>query len=287
MYGRRLELVPNGAPDQVLVQLVNSVQPQTGAPVQEQPPLLGPLPLPGTAGISGTSATAGAAAADGLSVFHVLPDVAEQARMLLMQARLAGGNQSVPEQLHLVADVSGDPVGLAWLAALRQQARQMHLALREYDGVATAAQVLQAGLPVIFLGSAAALRDCLGAAGSGPIFVSAATAAPLLPRLSEIQAARLRLILPWHTSSAAPDLVAAYREAAYSVGLILIEALKRTGRQIGPTQLMQQLERLRDFSTPAFGKISLGAGQHHASHGGQLLGVKSGQLVLLRLIAIP
>ncbi|BBB67471.1 hypothetical protein UNDYM_3218 [Undibacterium sp. YM2] len=267
VYGRKLELLVNPAPDQVFVEvasLQSGVQAASSSRIEaNRRAVIGPLPAPGLASFSDTLAQ---------DSFHLLPSMREQASALLAQAALdardVANNNRATQQLTLIYDRGNDPALHALLKELREQARDNHQSLREQIWSAKARQPVEA---VIYLGSPANLREVLAATGEGLVYASAIHIGPSSLQLPPAQAARLRLLLPWHTSSPVFDLPAAYNDAAYAAGMVLIEALKRSGRQLGRAELLQQLNQLRDFTIPGFGAISFHSGQHHGSRGGQLL----------------
>lgn len=269
VYGRKLELLVNPASDQVFVEvasLQSGVQAASSSTIEvNRLAVIGPLPVPGLASFS-----------DALTVnsFHLLPSMREQASALLAQAALdardVANNNRATQQLTLIYDQGNDPAMHALLKELRQQARDNRQSLREQIW---SAKARQPGEAVIYLGSAANLREVLAATGEGLVYASAIHTGPASLQLPPAQAARLRLLLPWHTSSPVFDLPAAYNDVAYAAGMVLIETLKRSGRQLGHTELLQQLNQLRDFTIPGFGAISFHSGQHHGSRGGQLLAV--------------
>ncbi|MFZ6733559.1 c-type cytochrome [Undibacterium sp. Ji42W] len=262
VYGRKLELLLNPSADQVFVE-VASLQTRQSTTEAKVLPDIGQLPLPGVANFSDTLAPVS---------FQLLPTIREQASALLTQAALdargAAPNNRATQQLTLIYDLGNDPALHALLKVLRQQARDNHQSLREQ---VWSAKVRKPGEAVIYLGSSANLREVLAATGDGLLYASAIHIGEASLQLPPAQAARLRLLLPWHTSSPVFDLPAAYSDAAYAAGMVLIEALKRSGRQLGRPELLQQLSQLRDFTVSGFGEISFRPDQHYGSHGGQLL----------------
>ncbi|MFZ6778916.1 c-type cytochrome [Undibacterium sp. Ji83W] len=277
VYGRKLELLVNPASDQVFVEVASL---QAGlqaisysATDANKLAVIGSLPLPGVANFSDMPAS---------NNFYLLPSIREQASALLTQAALdarsdisGSAPDNVPgnkasQQLTLIYDLGNDPALHALLKELREQARVNHQSLREQIW---SAKVRKPGEAVIYLGSAANLREVLASIGDGLVYASAIHIGHASLQLPPAQAARLRLLLPWHTSSPVFDLPTAYSDAAYAAGMVLIEALKRSGRQLGRAELLQQLDQLRDFTVAGFGKIGFHPGQHHGSHGGQLLAV--------------
>lgn len=283
VYGRKLELIVNPASDEVFVE-VGSLQSslQTGLQIASNSAteanklaVIGTLPMPGLANFSDPSVP---------NSFHLLPSIREQASALLTQAALdARGNAGAASgnvlgnkatlQLTLIHDLGNDPALHALLKELREQARANHQSLREQ---VWSAKVRKPGEAVIYLGSAANLREVLATTGNSLVYASAIHIGEASLQLPPAQAVRLRLLLPWHTSSPVFDLPTAYSDAACAAGMALIEALKRSGRQLGRAELLQQLNQLRDFTVPGFGKISFHPGQHHGGHGGQLLAVDAG-----------
>lgn len=273
VYGRKLELLVNPAPDEVFVEVGNLQSSlQTGLQVALNSTseagklaVIGTLPMPGLANFSDMPVA---------KSFHLLPSIREQASALLTQAAVdyrgdVLGNKAT-QKLTLIHDLGNDPALHALLKELREQARANHQSMREQ---VWSAKVRKPGEAVIYLGSAANLGEVLAATGDGLVYASAIHSGPASLQLPPAQAARLRLLLPWRTSSPVFDLPTAYSDAAYAAGMVLIEALKRSGRQLGRAELLQQLDQLRDFTIPGFGKISFHPGQHHGSHGGQLLAV--------------
>ncbi|MES2037088.1 MAG: hypothetical protein V4495_04570, partial [Pseudomonadota bacterium] len=269
VYGRKLELLLNPAPDQVFVE-VASLQNMSQAAINSttdanKMTVIGSLPTPGVANFFDMPVS---------NNFYLLPSLREQASALLTQvaldARSAFLNNRATQQLTLIHDLDNDPALHALLKELREQARVNHQSLREQ---VWSAKVRKPGEAVIYLGSAANLREVLAATGNSLVYASAIHIGEASLQLPPAQAARLRLLLPWHTSSPVFDLPTAYSDAAYAAGMVLIEALKRSGRQLGRSELLQQLNQLRDFTIPGFGKISFHPGQHHGNHGGQLLAV--------------
>ncbi len=269
VYGRKLELLVNPAPDQVFVEVASLKSGAQAAPNSRieanRLAVIGPLPAPGIASFSDTLT---------VNSFHLFPSMREQASALLAQAALdardVANNNRATQQLTLIYDRGNDPALHALLKELRQQARVNHQSLREQIW---SAKVRQPGEAVIYLGSAANLREVIAATGDGLVYASAIHTGPASLQLPPAQAARLRLQLPWHTSSPVFDLPAAYNDVAYAAGMVLIETLKRSGRQLGRAELLQQLNQLRDFTVTGFGAISFHSGQHHGSRGGQLLAV--------------
>ena len=277
VYGRKLELLVNPAPDQVFVEvasLQSSLQGTLKATTDANKiTVIGSLPVPGVVNFSDMPIS---------NNFYLLPSIREQASALLTQAALdarsdisgaAPGNvpgNKASQQLTLIYDLGNDPALHALLKELRQQAQASHQSLREQIW---SAKVRKPGEAVIYLGSAANLGEVLAATGDGLVYASAIHIGPASLQLPPAQAARLRLLLPWHTSSPVFDLPTAYSDAAYAAGTVLIEALKRSGRQLGRAELLQQLNQLRDFTVPGFGKISFRPDQHYGSQGGQLLAV--------------
>ncbi|MFZ6743692.1 c-type cytochrome [Undibacterium sp. JH2W] len=272
VYGRRLELLINPTAEQAFVEVASAQdasRPQlqtTPYPVVEadRPALIGPLPMPGIANFSDSLAPGSV---------PILPSMREQASLLLAQAALDAPKDQAVQQLSIIYDLGNDPALSALLQELRQQARANHQSLREQIW---SAKVRKPGEAVIYLGSPAGLRDMLANSGDGLVYASAIHIGPASLQLPPAQAARLRLLLPWRTSRTVFDLPSAYSDAAYASGLVLIEALKRSGRQLSRAELLQQLKQLRDLTIPGLGKINLRPGLAHASLGGQLLTVDAG-----------
>ncbi|MBC3917146.1 hypothetical protein H8L32_06640 [Undibacterium sp. CY18W] len=280
VYGRQLQLLINPPPGEVLVEVANlqathktdlsnntnNARYTTNA--GSGTPVIGPLPLPGTVNFSDTVSPGS---------FHLLASMREQARALLTQVALDYPGGKAAQQIKLIYgadyDAGHDPALQLLLAELREQAGLLHQSLREQVWPARPARKSIQGEVVIFLGSATHLPDLLEAGGNGLIYASAIHLGPASLRLTPAQAGRLRLLLPWRTRSSSFDLATAYGDAAYASGLVLVEALKRCGRQLGRADLLQQLENLRDFPVPDFGKISFRPDLHHGSHAGQLLAV--------------
>lgn len=273
VYGRRLELLINPVPDQAFVEVAsvqNALQAHLKTELQATPysageankqVLISPLPMPGVANFSEWNIP---------NSFHLLPSIREQASALLSQAALDALGDKGTQQLTLIYDLGNDPALRALLKELRQQARGNHQSLREQIW---SAKVRKTGEAVIFLGGPDGLRDMLASSGDGLVYASLIHIGPASLLLPPAQAARLRLLLPWHTSTAVFDLPTAYSDAAYAAGMVLLEALKRSGRQLGRAELQQQLKQLRDFTIPGLGKINLHPGQAHGKPGGQLLTV--------------
>lgn len=262
LYGRKLELIVNPAPDQVFVEVAR-LQTRHSATEARVLPDIGALPLLGVVNFSDALAP---------NSFKLLPSLREQASTLLTQAAIdyrgyAPGNNAI-QQLTLIYDLDNDPGLHTLLKELREQARKNHQSLREQIW---SAKVRKPGEAVIYLGNAANLHEVMARTGDGLVYASAIHIGEASLQLPPAQAARLRLLLPWHTSNPMFDLPAAYGDAAYAAGMVLIEALKRSGRQLGHAELLQQLNQLRDFTVAGFGKISFHPGQHHGTHGGQLL----------------
>lgn len=265
VYGRKLELLINPAPDQVFVE-VASFQHASGALTDADRLLnIGVLQPPGLASLSDTLAA---------NSFSLMPSAREQALALLTQAasdsRGVAGNNKAIQQLTLIHEPGSDPALHALLKELRELARENHQSLREQTG---AAKARKPGEAVIYLGNPTRLGEVLAATGDGPVYASAIHTGPASLQLPTAQAARVRLLLPWHTSSPVFDLPTAYGDAAYAAGMVLTEALKRAGRQLDRAELLQQLKQIRDFHIAGFGKISFQAGQQHTVQGGQLLEV--------------
>ncbi|MFZ6874000.1 c-type cytochrome [Undibacterium sp. Di27W] len=284
VYGRRLELLINPTAGQAFVE-VASVQDTSRPEFQTQlqatpypvveadrPALIGPLPMPGIANFSDSLAPGS---------FPILSSMREHASALLAQAALDAPKDKAAQQLTLIYDMGNDPALPALLQELRQQARANHQSLREQIW---SAKVRKPGEAVIYLGGPAGLSAMLANSGDGLVYASAIHIGPASLQLPLAQAARLRLLLPWRTSSTVFDLPGAYSDAAYASGMVLIEALKRSGRQLSRAELLQQLKQLRDLMIPGLGKISLRPGQAHASLGGQLLTVDAahGRFTTLR-----
>lgn len=267
VYGRRLQLLINPLPGEVLFEVANlqvelpSSDTVGAANEGSRLPVIGRLPMPGVANFSDLVSPGS---------FRLLPSMREQARALLTQIALDYPAGKTKQQVKLVYDADHDSALELLLTDLREQAHLLHQSLREQ--VLPARESIQGDL-VIFLGSATHLPDFLETSGNGLVYASATHIGPASMRLTPSQARRLRLLLPWRTRSTSFDLATAYGDAAYAYGQVVVEVLKRCGRQFGRAELLQQLENLSDFSVPDFGKIVLRSDQHPGSHTGQLLAV--------------
>ncbi|MFZ6720476.1 c-type cytochrome [Undibacterium sp. Ji49W] len=274
VYGRRLQLIVNSSPAEVLVEIANLQQDDGQATNNEalNLPVIGPLPVPGVVNFSDIVSP---------NRFHLLPSAREQARALLTQVALDSADKKTNRHLVLVYDAGHNPGLQLLLPELREQARLLHQTLREQ---VWPVKKHMPGEAVIFLGSATNLPALLEASGKDLVYANAIHVGPASLQLAPAQAGRLRLLLPWHTISTSFDLATAYSDAAYASGAILVEALKRCGRQLGRAELLQQLDKLREFPVPDFGKIDFHPGQHHGGHGGQIIGVNpyNGLFTVLR-----
>lgn len=263
VYGRKVELVTNTPPEELFA-LAASMSARSyadGANLDDGVPNIGPLPIPGTDAVSEDSSMAAQ------FQFYLMPSVLEQARMLLSAAMLEH-RQGTANDLLLVYENGDDPSVSPIVAALREQARSEQRHLREQIG---AGRAPMPGEVVIFLGGSATLQALLDGVGSAPVYANVVHVWPTALRLSREQAGRLRLFLPWRTRHASFDLASAYRDAAYAAGQVLVEALKRCGRQLGQTELLQQLQNLRNFPIQSYGTIDFRSGRQYGAHGGQLL----------------
>ncbi|HEY8024308.1 MAG TPA: hypothetical protein VIF60_07070 [Burkholderiaceae bacterium] len=263
VYGRRVELAVNSPPEELFASAasMSARSYADGANPDEGVPNIGPLPVPGSVAVSEDSSAAAQ------FNFFLIPSALEQARMLL-SAAMREHRQGTVNDLLLINENGDDPLLSAIVAALREQARAEQRHLRVQIGTGRAPMP---GEVVIFLGGSATLQALLDAAGSAPVYANAVQVWPAALRLSREQAARLRLFLPWRTRHASFDLASAYRDAAYASGQVLVEALKRCGRQLGQTELLEQLQNLRNFPIQSYGTIDFRSDQHYGGHGGELL----------------
>jgi len=280
VYGRRLQLVVNAAPDAVFADVGSLVNPiDHAANVDDMQPEIGPLPAPDSVNYADTAAR---------GRFLVLSSVPEQAKMIFTQVVLDDSARIAAERaagrLLLVHQGADDAAITPMLDALREQARTARRQMREQTDLT---QPPMPGEAAIFIGDGAHLREFLDAGGVGLVYADALAAGPAVMHLPPAQARRLRLLLPWRTAQASFDLATAYRDAGYASGLILIEALKRCGRQFGRAQFVQQLENLHNFPLQAFGTIEFRPDQPYGGHAAQWVEVDlaQGKFSVLRTVS--
>jgi hypothetical protein len=280
VYGRRLQLVVNAPTDDVFAEVGNMVNSADNvARDSDSPPELGPLSAPGFANYADPTAP---------GRFLFLPSVGEQAKMFLAQVAFDDPVKKAAGRLLLVHETENDrtldPMLDPMLDALREQARIERMQMREQID---STKPPMPGETAIYIGDGAHLREFLDAGGVGLVYADALAAGPAVMHLPPAQARRLRLLLPWRTAQASFDLATAYRDAGYASGLVLIEALKRCGRQFGRAQFVQQLENLRNFPVQAFGTIEFRPDQPYGGHAAQWVeaDLAQGKFSVLRTVS--
>lgn len=260
IYGRRLELVINPPPQEpIFAWLANMQAPPpdtstTATTSTPSPPSIGPL--------TGSTATA---SGSGREIFYLESSPLEQARVMLDHASQSSGSTGA---LTLIHDPTLTGEQLEMIAALRSQAALRQRLLLEYVYPLPAEPIG----PMIFLGSPAHLLALAGTTSPLPIYALASTAGDAVFALPPTRAARLRLAFGW--ALAQPGTPGTHApQVAQAALAVLVEALKRNGRQLDRARFLRTLENLREFPTASLGRISFSPNQHHASHGAQIVGV--------------
>lgn len=231
-------------------------------------------------------------------VFHVLPGVPELARVLVRQAAAEAGLAGQPVAL-LHADTPGAAAGVRALEAeLREAGWRAPLAVPfasdAMPAAALAAELKARGVAAVLLLGAGADLVSLAREGARIGWIPRLLVpGPLAPRdivaLPMAYRDRVTLAYPSAPSDQRPEALAQFeryaqaggatrayqpvRIAAYAAGLLLVEGLKRTGRDLSRRKLVARLETLQGFDTGLLPPLSYNADRRIGSMGAYLVGV--------------
>ena len=308
IYGRRIDLMvmdSRGEPDETVAAtkrlidneavfaLVGNFLPGDQAALDTlitaaEIPLLGPISqAPREAAVSGTH------------IWHLLPTLSDQARVLIDYALAVVGRRKSqgPLRAALVYANTADSHDAA-------QGAQQQLALRGGEttvnlvfdpatfSAADATRLVMSGSPdwIFFFGGVKEIEtfaEYLAANQPHPPALAALTMLSPTRNLPAAITANMVMAAPAEPADAArlDGLATLLRQAGHSVDKpafqviayaackVLVEAMTRSGRQLGRASLMDQLERLRGFETGVLPPVSFAPARRVGVRGASIVGI--------------